>query len=219
MPAFAPQPTTGAGYPVYPPATYPQSPAYPPPVPPPVTSNANTGSSYPNTGTVSQEMIRTSLLSAAEETIKSKVREKVGEKEAEIEVLENTARELEKGRQKLDDMITRMENETIELTETKRLLDEKNTQYQSLIAKHRDSDAEADIDEAFGPIEPLYKQLMNCFAEENAISDAIYYLSEGLQKGVLDLEAFLKHVRDLSRKQFMLRALMQKCREKAGLPY
>lgn len=164
-------------------------------------------------------MIRTSLISAAEETIKAKIREKVAQKEAEIEVLENTAVELEKGRRKLEEMITRMENEAVELSETKRVLDEKNNHYQALIVKYRDSNQEPDIDEAFGPIEPLYKQLMNCFAEENAISDAIYYLSEGLQKGVIEVEPFLKHVRDLSRKQFMLRALMQKCREKAGLPY
>ena len=164
-------------------------------------------------------MIRASLISAAEEAIKAKIRENVAQKEAEIEVLQNTAVELEKGRQKLEEMITRMENETIELNEVQRTLEEKSSHYETLIAKHRDSNQEPDIDEAFGPIEPLYKQLMNCFAEENSISDAIFNLSEGLQKGVLELEPFLKHVRDLSRKQFMLRALMQKCRERAGLPY
>lgn len=164
-------------------------------------------------------MIRTSLISAAEEAIKSKIREKVSQKEAEIEVLENTGVELEKGRRKLEEMISRMENEAVELTDVKSQLEEKNNHYESLIIKYRDTNKEPDIDEAFGPIEPLYKQLMNCFAEENAISDAIYYLSEGLQKGVLEVEPFLKHVRELSRKQFMLRALMQKCREKAGLPY
>lgn len=164
-------------------------------------------------------MIRASLISAAEEAINAKIREKVAQKEAEIEVLENTTVELEKGRRKLEEMISRMENETVELSETKRSLEERSSHYQALILKYKDSSHEPDIDEAFGPIEPLYKQLMACFAEENAISDAIYYLSEGLQKGVLELEPFLKHVRDLSRKQFMLRALMQKCRERAGLPY
>jgi hypothetical protein len=31
-------------------------------------------------------------------------------------------------------------------------------------------------------------------------------------RGVVDTETFLRHVRNLSRKQFMLRATMQKCR-------
>lgn len=60
-------------------------------------------------------------------------------------------------------------------------------------------------------------RLINAYAEEAAIDDAIYYIGEALRNGVLDLEVFLKHVRQLSRKQFMLRALMQKCRQKAGL--
>lgn len=58
---------------------------------------------------------------------------------------------------------------------------------------------------------------MNAYAEEAAIEDVIYYLGEALRTNVIDLEVFLKHVRQLSRKQFMLRAIMQKCRQKAGL--
>lgn len=64
---------------------------------------------------------------------------------------------------------------------------------------------------------PSQNRLLNAYAEEAAIEDAIYYIGEALRNGALDLEVFLKHVRQLSRKQFMLRALMQKCRQKAGL--
>lgn len=64
---------------------------------------------------------------------------------------------------------------------------------------------------------PFICRLINAYAEEAAIEDAIYYIGEALRNGVLDLEVFLKHVRQLSRKQFMLRALMQRCRQKAGL--
>lgn len=60
-------------------------------------------------------------------------------------------------------------------------------------------------------------RLLNAFAEEAALEDAIYYMGEALRCGVIDLEVFLRQVRTLSRKQFMLRALMQKCRQKAGL--
>lgn len=63
----------------------------------------------------------------------------------------------------------------------------------------------------------LSNRLLNAYAEEAAIEDSIYYIGEALRNGVLDLEVFLKHVRQLSRRQFMLRALMQKCRQKAGL--
>lgn len=63
----------------------------------------------------------------------------------------------------------------------------------------------------------IFFRLLNAYAEEAAMEDAIYYLGEALRSGVIDLETFLKHVRQLSRKQFMLRAIMQKCRQKAGL--
>lgn len=63
----------------------------------------------------------------------------------------------------------------------------------------------------------VLKRLLNAYAEEAAIEDSIYYIGEAFRNGVLDLDVFLKHVRQLSRKQFMLRALMQKCRQKAGL--
>lgn len=71
----------------------------------------------------------------------------------------------------------------------------------------------ADIATSFN----LLFRLLNAYAEEAAIEDVIYYLGEALRTNVIDLEVFLKHVRQLSRKQFMLRALMQKCRQKAGL--
>ncbi len=121
-----------------------------------------------------------------------------------------------------------------------------------------------DIDDVIVPTAPLYKQILNLYAEENAIEDTIFYLGEALRRGVIDLEVFLKvttsthlplnaqqniytsckvnaawylhasvcvctaslidsyslllqHVRLLSRKQFQLRALMQKARKTAGL--
>lgn len=60
-------------------------------------------------------------------------------------------------------------------------------------------------------------RILNSYAEEAALEDTIYYVGEALRRGVIDLDVFLKQVRSLSRRQFMLRALMQKCRQKAGL--
>ena len=63
---------------------------------------------------------------------------------------------------------------------------------------------------------PFFR-LLQTFAEENATQDAIYHLGESLGHGVIELDVFLKQVRTLSRRQFMLRATMQKCRQRAGL--
>lgn len=64
----------------------------------------------------------------------------------------------------------------------------------------------------------MIDRLLNTYAEEAATEDAIYYLCEGLRRGVVNLDVFLKNVRTISRKQFMLRALMERCRVQAGLP-
>lgn len=49
-----------------------------------------------------------------------------------------------------------------------------------------------DIDDVIVPTAPLYKQILNLYAEENAIEDTIFYLGEALRRGVIDLEVFLK---------------------------
>ena len=38
----------------------------------------------------------------------------------------------------------------------------------------------------------FFRRILNLFAEENAVEDTIYYLSESLRKEGLDLEVFLK---------------------------
>jgi len=60
--------------------------------------------------------------------------------------------------------------------------------------------------------------LVSLYIEEQSLEDALYYIGEAMGKEVIDMEMFLKKVRELSRRQFMLRATIKKCREKAGLP-
>lgn len=94
----------------------------------------------------------------------------------------------------------------------------------------------------------FFSRILNAFAEEQATEDAIFYLGEALRKQSIDLDVYLRvsdmcswytlhevckitechvfqqaescfqQVRSLSTEQFMLRATVQKCREKAGLP-
>lgn len=215
-----PYPPTNTPYSSYPPSSYPNQPTFPAP------SSASSSSGFPassssgfGTGTITSEHLKASLVSAVEDKIKEKLREKSAQKQAEIETLKNTSAELERGKRRLEEMMSKMETEMIDLAETRKQLESKDREFRELILKSKSGKNQPNIDESFGPMEPLYKQLLNAFAEENAIIDAIYYLSEALQKGVIDLDLFLRHVRDLSRKQFMLRALMQKCREKAGLEF
>lgn len=231
------QPPTSTPYPPYPtsyPSNQPGFPPYPPiyqsnnqagyrgypPYPtqnqtssPPANSSGNSGGT---TGTITEEHIRASLLSAVEDKVRRRLREQFSQMQAEIETLTRTQQELTQGKNKLDDIITRLEKEQVELDKNITVLEDKEQELEKAIARLSEQEA-IDVDEAVTTTAPLYKQLLNAFAEEAANEDAIYYMGEALRRGVIDLDVFLKQVRSLSRKQFMLRALMHKCRQRAGL--
>lgn len=171
-----------------------------------------------SSGTITEEHIRASLLSAVEDRLKNRMREKVHSLSDQIELLKKTSSDLERGKAQLDEMKTRMANDISEVSSAKIKLQELNEQLQEFIVKYDKEDEKVDPDEVYGPTQPLFKQLLDAFAEENAIVDAIYYTGEGLRLGIITLDVFLKNVRELSRRQFMLRALMRACRTKASLP-
>ncbi|CAG5117423.1 unnamed protein product [Candidula unifasciata] len=168
-------------------------------------------------GTVTEADLRASLLSAVEDKIKWRLKETFAQAQAEMDVLCKTQRDLNDGKQKLDKIISDLDKEKMEIEKNINLIRKKDSEVREAVQK-MEQHQDLKIDEAVVTIAPLYRQLVDAFAEEQAIEDAIYYLGEALRKNVIELESFLKRVRELSRKQFMLRATIQKCREKAGLP-
>ncbi|CAG2239491.1 STP22 [Mytilus edulis] len=167
--------------------------------------------------TVTEEHLRMSLLSAVEDKMKRRLREIFEQAQAEMNVLYKTQSDLNTGKTKLEQIFKDLEQEKEEIESNIKLLKDKDRELKEALQKVEHQD-KLDIDEAVITTTPLYRQLLNSFAEEQAIEDAIYYLGEALRKNVLEPDVFLKQVRELSRQQFMKRALIQKCREKAGLP-
>ncbi|XP_063240573.1 tumor susceptibility gene 101 protein [Bacillus rossius redtenbacheri] len=237
FPTGTPYPTPSSGsyqppYPPYPPSSGSSTgfPPYPPSYPSFPGGGAGGGYPYPPshmqgtpqsqsggaTGTITEEHIRLSLLSAVEDKLRRRMAEQLSQAQAELETLRRTQRELAQGRDRLDDILGRMEKEQLELDKNISILKDKEQELEKSIARLSEQEP-IDVDEAVTTTTPLYKQLLNAFAEEAAIEDTIYYMGEALRRGVVDLDVFLKQVRALSRRQFMLRALMHKCRERAGL--
>ncbi|XP_074921213.1 tumor susceptibility gene 101 protein isoform X5 [Chelonoidis abingdonii] len=196
---------------------------------PPVFSRPTISSSYqpyqatgpPNSpsrdGTISEDTIRASLISAVSDKLRWRMKEEMDRAQAELNALKRTEEDLKKGHQKLEEMVTRLDQEVAEVDKNIDLLKKKDEELSSALEKMENQSENNDIDEVIIPTAPLYKQILNLYAEENAIEDTIFYLGEALRRGVIDLDVFLKHVRLLSRKQFQLRALMQKARKTAGL--
>lgn len=167
--------------------------------------------------TIKPEHYKLSIISAITDKANQRYFELASIKQAEIDSLRRVRTDLEESQSNLNNVITEVESEVLNMNNLTIELRNKTCQLNESVnqMQHRDS---ANIEDAVVTPAPLYRQLMQLFAEELAIQDFIFYLSEGLQNRTVNLDSFLKQVRFLSRKQFMLRATMQKAREKAALP-
>lgn len=72
------------------------------------------------------------------------------------------------------------------------LLKKKDEELTAALDKMEQQSENNDIDELIVPTAPLYRQILNLYAEENAIEDTIFYLGEALRRDVIDLDIFLK---------------------------
>jgi ESCRT-I complex subunit TSG101 len=127
-----------------------------------------------------------------------------------------TQQELRNGQQKLKAMLERLDMEQSELETIVTRYQDKRDEFERVLAA-MPADDQLPIDKAIETSTPLHRQLLNCYVQDCVIDDSIYYLGQALKKGVIGLDVYLKHVRELSRDQFLARATMQKCRQKAGL--
>lgn len=234
-----PPPGGGGAYPPYPTSNMnpitPYPPAYPPtgtsgytPYPPPSSSQPNRNEN--NTGTITSEHIKASLRSAVEDKVRRALADEYATKQVEVASLCKIKDELNNSQNRLKSSLAQIDKDNTELTNLcESLKDEHNTLVKALekleaTASEEDDDwcskkgTSGRVDEAIYTVAPLHKQIVDAYAEDLALADAIYYLGEALRRGIVDCDVFLKQSRNLSRKQFFLRATMQKAREKAGLP-
>ena len=214
QPAAASQSTPYPPYPGYPPSTQVGMPSTntPYPVPPAQTANLQR-SQHPG---VDDSMIKASMLTAANDKIKRRLKDTLTQAEGEKQLLKQTESELRTGKEKLDTILNKLENEIAEADTNIVLLGSKNEELERELDRLKKQE-KFNADEAVMATTPVFRQIVNSFAEEQALEDTIYYLGEALHKSVVDTDTFLKHVRALSRQQFVLRAVIQKARKTAGL--
>jgi len=182
-------------------------PPYPPSMPMP-----GMGGPLPNSGGAAFS-VRPSLLTAAEE----KLRRRLEDVYLSSEILKKTGDQLQDGRNRLEMMVRRLNDEKSTLEQNIETCHKECSSLQEKIETQKTNEDEAMIDDAIQAPTPLYKQIVNTFVEEAALEDTIYYLGEAFRCEKMDLDQYLKNVRVFSRRQFMLRAILNKCRQKAGL--
>lgn len=116
-------------------------------------ANANPSS----TGTITEEHIKASLISAVEDKLRRRIQEKVNQYQAEIETLNRTKQELVEGSTKIDSIVSRLEREQVDLQKNLSILREKEQELKESLETLESAEA-IDPDEAVTTTAPLYRQ-------------------------------------------------------------
>lgn len=188
----------------------------PPPIPaPPISTSSH------STGTLEPEHIRRSIITALEDKLKMRLREKMGTSQAEMASIRETHSELQAGQRSIRKMIEELEKQQKFLESYIFAHQDKKAELMRTLEECGDSKSDSqavDIDNAIDAATPLHRQIFNNYAQDLACDDVIYALGQALKERKISVQEYLRFVRDISRKQFIFRATMQKCRKTAGLP-
>ncbi|CAB3409007.1 unnamed protein product [Caenorhabditis bovis] len=168
-------------------------------------------------GTIQPDTIRVSVLSAIEEKVRSKLRDKMGTNSAELASIQSTGAELREGQQKLKKVLDELEGQKKGLQTVVEFYSTKKEELSTAL-KYAGGSESPPIDDAIDAATPLHRQIVLNYAKDLTCDDVIYALGQSLKSGNMNLSEYLRRVRDISREQFIYRATMQKCRRVAGLP-
>merc|ERR1712032_769132 len=130
-----------------------------------------------------EKLLKQFFVKSLSETCRAKMGEEFAKTKAEVDSLHSINTEVQESKELLEDTEKlAMECDEIQSKEFTR----------------------ENIDEVV-EIDPSHKMLLELIIADEAIKDTVYALGHLLNEGNLSLEIYLKKIRDLSRKQFVIR--------------
>eukprot|EP00249_Psilotum_nudum_P013505 c24368_g1_i1 orf=342-1601(+) len=132
--------------------------------------------------------------------------------EMEMEKLMNTQGLLRQREEQLKKGVQEMQQEKEGLEQQLQVILTNTDVLETWLKNNDKGTLEVDIDDAFEHSDVLSKQMLECTSQDLAIEDALYSLDKAVQEGAIPVDAYLKHVRSLSREQFFHRATSVKVR-------
>jgi ESCRT-I complex subunit TSG101 len=76
---------------------------------------------------------------------------------------------------------------------------------------------EISIDDLVTTESTVHQQMLDLAAENHSLTDAMYYLDQALHQATMDMPVYLKEIRSLAKKQFLVKAHLIKISQTLGL--
>jgi len=132
-----------------------------------------------------------------------------------IDVLLDNNKKLLENEKKINNSMHEFEEEMLKIKNNITLFQNKNKEITEKIEQLKNKE-EINPDKIL-KLTPLMNQLVEAVSDESTIEDMIYYLGKALTSEQIDLTYYLKHIRALSREQFLKKVLIKKIRVQAQL--
>ena len=155
-------------------------------------------------------MLKQFFIKSLSETCRAKLGEEFAKTKAEVDSLHLTNKELLERQEKLTNILKKIDSNNSEVQNSKDLLSDTEKFVTKCNEIQSKEFSRENIDEVV-EIEPSHQNLLELIVEDEALKDTIYALGHLLNEGTISLEVYLKKVRDLSRKQFVVRQKITLC--------
>ena len=157
-----------------------------------------------------EKVLKQFFIKSLSETCRAKLGEEFAKTKAEVDSLHLTNKELLERQEKLTDILTKINLNTIEVQNSKDLLKDTEKYVRKCNEIQSKEFSRENVDEVV-EIGPGHKILLELIVVDEGLKDTIYALGHLLNEGTISLEVYLKKIRDLSRKQFVVRQKITLC--------
>lgn len=110
-------------------------------------------------------------------------------------------------KERIDADLNDLVNKKDELERHAATLDAKTKEIEEWLEASRNAkEKEPSIDDVCEPVNKLHAQMLDLSAENAALTDVMYFLDRGMYAGQIDCTTHLKKIRELAKRQFLVRA-------------
>ncbi|KAG4091967.1 UEV-domain-containing protein [Neocallimastix lanati (nom. inval.)] len=179
-------------------------------------NNANSGNVSSSTSSLNRPTnTKTSVLNEVRDKINKDIDTINDELKLKIDELLDENKKLSENETKINKSMDLFREEMLKIKSNITVFQGKNREISEKIEQLKNK-KEINPDDIL-KLTPLMNQLVETIADESAIEDMIYYLGKALTSEQINLNYYLKHIRALSREQFLKKVLIKKIRAQAQL--